>query len=334
MVQTRKHSEWLGERRRTWLKTAAAASAGALFGGAAWSQDSPQVVRMVIPYPPGNPLDAMARTLADSLRSTTKRNYVVDNKPGAGGIIGSTEVARAKPDGSVLLFTVSAHNIVPVLYSKLPFDVAKDFTPITQLAVSPGFALLVRPSSPFKTVADVVRQAKAKQESVSYGSFGAGTTTHLIGAMFALAAGVELLHVPFKGSPLTELMGGHIDLTWVGVSTAQPLIQEGKVRALAISWPNRIPDLPDVPTLAEFGYKDVDIPAWSGVYGPAGMPATIVQSIYADIVAASRRPEYAAAMKTAGAAISNMAPQQFAKLNAEELARYKKDIARLGIKLD
>lgn len=334
MIQIGTRSEWVDHRRRAWLKTAAAASAGALLGGTAWSQDSPQVVRLVVPYPAGNPLDAMARTFAESMRLTTKRNFVVDNKPGASGIIGTAEVARAKPDGSVLLLTVSAHNIIPVLYSKLPFDVTKDFTPITQLAVSPGFALLVRPGSPFKTVADVVRQAKERPEAISYGSFGAGTTTHLIAAMFARAAGIDLLHVPFRGSPLTELLGGHIDLTWIGTSTSQQLIQEGKVRALAISWPSRIPELPDVPTLAESGYKDVDIPAWSGVYGPPGMPASLVQSIHADIVSASRRPEYATAMKTMGATISNLAPQQFASLNAEELRRYKKDLAPLGIRLD
>lgn len=334
MVHIGMDVEWVDHPRRNWLKIAATASAGALLGGPAWSQDLSQVVRLVVPYPAGNPLDAMARIFAESMRLTTKRNFVVDNKPGASGIIGTAEVARAKPDGSVLLFTVSAHNIVPVLYSKLPFDVSKDFTPITQLAVSPGFALLVRPDSPFKTVSDVVRQAKSKPGMISYGSWGTGTTTHLIGAMFVRAAGIDLLHVPFKGAPLTDLIGGHIDLTWLGTSTAQQLIQEGKVRALAISWPNRITQLPEVPTLAESGYKDVDIPAWSGLYGPRNMPASLVQSIYADIIAASRRHEYANAMKAMGATISNLTPQQFVSLDAEELHRYKRDLAPLGIKLD
>jgi tripartite-type tricarboxylate transporter receptor subunit TctC len=318
--------------RRSWLRNAGAAVAASFLGRGALAQDD--TVRIVVPFPAGNPVDAGARVLAECLRITTRRNHIVDNKPGAGGIIGTAEVARARPDGSVLLFTTGGHNTTAVLYSKLPYDVLRDFTPITQLVTSPGFALLVRSDSRFKSVADVLREAKAKPGTVSYGSFGPGNTTHLIGALFARATGVDLLHVPFKSSPLQDLLGGHIDLTWFNTSGAQEFIDQGKMRALAISWPSRVPELPNVPTLAELGIKDVDIPAWTGLYGPPRMPAALVQSIYANVLAASRLPEYGTWTKSARIIVTNTPPQQFAAENAEELRRYRRDIAALGIKLD
>ncbi|MBC5768221.1 Bug family tripartite tricarboxylate transporter substrate binding protein [Ramlibacter albus] len=318
--------------RRTLLKAAGVAATGTLFGRRVLAQDN--VTRIVVPFPAGNPIDAIARVLAEALRQSTGRNYIVDNKAGAAGIIGTSEVARSRPDGSTMLFTTGGHNTNAVLYSKLPYDVSRDFTPITQLLVSPGFVLLTRADSRFKTLADVLAEAKAKPGTVSYASWGPGNTTHLVGALFARAARVDLMHVPYKGSPFPDLLGGHVDLTWFGTSPSMQLIQEGKVRALAISWPQRIPELPNVPSVAEFGFKDVDIPSWGGLFGPAGMPAALVQSIHADVVAASRRPEYVAAMKTMGATITNMAPQQFAELNAEELRRHRKDIGPLAIKLD
>ncbi|VTU28376.1 Argininosuccinate lyase [Variovorax sp. PBS-H4] len=325
-------SRALDSGRRTWLRQAGASVAASMLGSGAFAQDD--TVRIVVPFPAGNPIDAGARVLAECLRATTRRNHIVDNKPGAGGIIGSAEVARAKPDGSVLLFTTGGHNTTAVLYSKLPYDVLRDFTPITQLATSPGFALLVRSESRFKTVADVLREAKAKPGTVSYGSFGPGNTTHLVGALFARSAGVDLLHVPFKSSPLQDLMGGHIDLTWFNTSGAQEFIDHGKMRALAISWPSRVPELPNVPTLAELGVKDVDIPAWTGLYGPPRMPAALVQSLYANVVAASRQPEYTTWAKGSRVIVTNVPPQQFASENADELRRYRRDITPLGIKLD
>jgi tripartite-type tricarboxylate transporter receptor subunit TctC len=318
--------------RRALLRAAAAAVGGSLIGRAGYAQD--ETVRIVVPFPAGNPIDAGARILAENLRAVTRRNYIVDNKPGAGGIIGTAEVARAKPDGATLLFTTGGHNTSAVLYSKLPFDVVRDFTPITQLTVAPGFALLVRSESRFKSLADVLSEAKAKPGTVSYGSWGPGNTTHLIGALFARAAHVDLLHVPFKGSPLQDVMGGHVDLTWFNTSNSQQLVDEGKMRALAITWPSRLPEMPNVPTLAELGFKDVDIPAWTGLFGPARMPAPLVQSTHADVVAAARRPEYAAFIKTSRVIATNVTPQQFAQLNAEELRRYQRDIAPLGIRLD
>lgn len=320
-----------GPTRRGFLRTSAAASVALAALGASAQDD---IVRIVVPFPAGNPLDAMARVLAESLRQTTKRNYIVDNKPGAAGIIGTSEVARARPDGSVVLFTTGGHNTNAVLYSKLPYDVRRDFTPITQLSVSPGFALLVRAESRFKNLTQLVEEARSKPGTVSYGSWGAGNTTHLIAAMFARAAGIELLHIPYKGSPFQDVLAGHLDMTWFAATLSRQMVQEGKMRALAVSWPTRVPELPDTPTLVESGFKDVFLPAWAGLFGPPGMPAALVQRLHADVVTASQRPDYLAFMKTAGATVTNLLPQQFAALNAEELAQYQKDIVPLRIRLD
>jgi tripartite-type tricarboxylate transporter receptor subunit TctC len=192
----------------------------------------------------------------------------------------------------------------------------------------------VRADSRFKTLADVISDAKAKPGAISYGSWGIGNTTHLIGALFARSAGVDLLHVPYKGSPLQDFLGGHVDLTWFSSSLSLQMIQEGKVRPLATTWSRRTNELPNVPTLGESGLKDVTLPAWSGLYGPPGMSAALVQSIHADVETASRRPEYVATMKTLGVSVTNLPPAQFAARNAEELRRYQRDIAPLGIRLD
>lgn len=333
MAQFDRTFDSLGRQRRHWLKALALAPASAILSQAARAQSSPQVVRLVVPFPGGNPVDGIARALAEALRQTTSRTYVVDNRPGASGVIGSGDVARARPDGATLLFTTGGHLANAVLHSKMPYDVTRDFTPITQLQVSPGFVMMVRPDSRFKSVADVIREAKARPGTISYGSWGAGNPTHVVGAMFARAAGIDLLHVPYKGSPLQDFLGGHVDITWFSTLLSLPMIQEGKARALAVGYEQRVPELPDVPTLAELGIRNAELPAWSALYGPPGMPGALVQAIYSEVVAASRQPSYLAAMKYVGSVV-NMPPAQFARFNEEELARYRRDLTPLGISVD
>jgi tripartite-type tricarboxylate transporter receptor subunit TctC len=297
------------------------------------AQDS-RIVRIVVPLPVGNPVDAGIRMLADGLRTTTGRNYVVDNKPGAGGLIGAAEVAKAKPDGGTLLMTTSGHLLNAVLHTRMPYDVISDFTPISQLAVAPAYVLLVPTASRFKTLADVMREAKARPGTVSYGSYGAGNPTHVIGAMFERAAHAELVHVPYRGSPIQDFLGGQFNLLWLGALVAMQMLQDGQVRALAVTSPQRIAELPDVPTLTELGYPGVDLPAWMGLWGPAKMAPDLVQSIYTDFASASRRGDYQAFLrKNVGAPVS-MPPQQFAAFNVEELARYRRDLAPLNIRID
>jgi len=322
-----------GVSRRACLRKLGAFATVALGAPALRAEDS-RVYRIVVPLPVGNPVDASVRMLAEGLRATTGRNYVVDNKPGAGGLIGAGEVAKARPDGSTLLITTSGHLLNAVLHSKMPYDVISDFTPITQLAVAPAYVVLVRTQSRFRTLGDVLKEAKARPATISYGSFGPGNPTHVIGAMFARSANVDLVHVAYRGSPVQDLLGGQIELMWQGALTSMQMIQDGQVRALAVTSARRLPELPDVPTLTELGIAGVDLPAWSGLWGPPKMSPELVQAIYADFSMASRRADYRAFLQKNVGAPVEMSPQQFAAFNVEELARYRRDLTPLNIQID
>ncbi len=332
MIPSNRHFD-SGLSRRSCLRTLCAAAATTLGVAASRAQDA-RVHRLVLPLPVGNSVDAGVRMLAEGLRATTGRNYVVDNKPGAGGIIGAGEVAKAKPDGATLLITTSGHLLNAVLHSKLPYDVISDFSPIAQLAVAPAYVLLVRTESRYKALPEVMRDAKARPGTIGYGSYGAGNPTHVIGAMFARAANLELVHVPYRGSPVQDFLGGQFDLLWLGALTSMQMLQDGQARALAVTSPRRIAELPDVPTLTELGYPGVDLPAWMGVWGPPKMAPDLVQSIYSDFASAARRADYQAFLKKNVGAPVSMPPQQFAAFNVEELARYKRDIGPLNIRID
>lgn len=323
----------VGLSRRTCLRTFGAAAVTALAGPASRAQES-RLVRIVVPLPVGNPVDAGVRMLADGLRATTGRNHIVDNKPGAGGLIGASEVAKAKADGTTLLVTTSGHLLNAVLYSKLPYDVLNDFTPISQLAVAPAYVVLVSPKSRFKTLPDVLREAKTRPGTVSYGSYGAGNPTHVIGAMFARAASADLVHIPYRGSPVQDFVGGQFDLLWLGALTSMQMIHDGQARPLAVTSPRRLPELPEVPTLAELGIAGVDLPAWLGVWGPPKMAPELVQSIHAEFAAASQRPDYQAFLKKNVGVPVSMPPAQFAAFNVEEVARYRRDLTPLNIRMD
>lgn len=310
------------------------AAAAALVPHFANAQDSGQVVRIVVPFPPGNALDSAARALAESLHKTIKRNYIVDNKPGAGSVIGSTEVARAKPDGTVLLYTTGGHATNAALYRKLPFDSIKDFTPVTQISSSAGFLLLVNATSPYRTAQEFIAAAKADPGKLSYGSFGVGNTTHLVGALFARSAGLNLMHVPYKTSPIPDLLGGHIDAMFLGSSIARPLLEQGTVRALATSGDTRGGSLPNVPTFSELGFKGVDVPAWSGLLAPSGMSLALAEQIRNEVAEAVRQPEYIAVTKIMETKSVVSSPKDFAAYLAGEIARLKTQLAPLGIEMD
>ena len=333
MIQSTRNFD-SGLSRRACLRTLCAAAAATLGAPASRAQES-RAVRIVVPLPVGNAIDVSIRMLADGLRATTSRNYVVDNKPGAGGLIGAAEVAKAKPDGGTLLITTSGHLLNAVLHTKMPYDVIRDFTPISQLAVAPAYVVLVRTESRFKTLSDVLREAKARPGAVSYGSYGTGNPTHVIGAMFARAASAELVHVPYRGSPVQDFLGGQFDLLWLGALTSVQMIQDGQARPLAVTSPRRIAEMPDVPTLTELGHGGgVDLPAWMGVWGPPKMAPELVRSIYSDFATASQNPVYQAFLKKNVGAPVSMPPRQFASFNVEELARYRRDLTPLKIQID
>jgi tripartite-type tricarboxylate transporter receptor subunit TctC len=318
--------------RKTFITSlTGAALVAALFPGAAFAQAD--VIRIIVPIGAGNPFDTGARALADGLAKVTGKTVIVDNKPGAGGRIGTAEVARAKPDGMTLLYTTAGHATNAGLYNNLPYDPVKDFTPVTTVSKSSGFVLLVQKDSPFKTIQNLIATAKDKPDTVSYGSFGNGNTTHIIGAMFARAADIKLIHVPYK-SPVTDFLGGHVNMVFMGTSTAIPLIKDGRVRALAVSAQEPDPELPGVPTFKQLGYKDVEVPAWSGMLAPHGMPDDKVQALYAQIGEAVKQQAYQDNLKLTQGKVVMTKPQDFKKQLEGEVARFKKELPELGIKGD
>ena len=305
-----------------------------LVPAAASAQAGAQIYRIVVPIGAGTPFDVGARALAQSLHQVTGRNYIVENKPGAGSTIGTAEVARAKPDGTTLLYTTAGHATVAGLYSKLPYDPIKDFTPITMTSQSKGMVMLVRADSPFKSAQEVIDRARAKPGSMTYGSYGVGNTTHVVGALFAREAKLDLIHVPYKTSPLIDLMGGQIDVVFQGSSTAIAMIKEGKLRALATSNHERDPTLPGVPTFRELGVQGAEVPTWAGVLAPAGMPQAQVDALYKDIVAATRTATFQEWATTNDSTLVLMQPEDFTKNVHQAVARFTTLIPSLGIRLD
>jgi tripartite-type tricarboxylate transporter receptor subunit TctC len=308
-----------------------AAFAAALLPGAAFAQAD--LIRIVVPIGPGNPFDSSARAFAEGLAKVTGKTVIVENKAGAGGRIATADVAKARPDGTVLLFTTAGHATNAGLYSDLPYDPVKDFTPISVIGKSSGFALLVPAGSPYKTIQELIAAAKARPDHLNYGSFGNGNTTHVIAAMFARAASIRLVHVPYK-SPVNDLLGGHVNMVFMGASTALPLLNDGRVRALAISSEERDAEFPGVPTFRELGLKDVDVPAWSGLLAPAGMPADKAQALFKQVAEAVRQPVYQDYLKISKGRVVLSSPPEFRKSLEAEVARFRKELPELGIKGD
>lgn len=314
--------------------TGAAATGFGTSASAQGAPGGPAVVRIVMPFPAGTAIDASVRGLAEALQKTTKRSYIVDNKPGASGMIGTAEVARAAPDGGTLLFTTGGHTTNAAIFKKLPYDSLKDFTPITQVAAWDGFVMLVSSTSPYKTFQEYVAAAKASPGKLSYASYGVGNTSHVIAALLAHAAGMNLLHVPYKDSPLPDVISGRVDALFLGASLARPYLTDGKLRALAVAGDARQSGLPDVPAFAEFGFKGVDVPTWSGLMGPAGMTQATLQLVHRDVAEASRHPDFVAAMRKLEMRAVASSPGDFAGYVTSEITRLKAQVAPLGIALD
>jgi tripartite-type tricarboxylate transporter receptor subunit TctC len=241
-------------------------------------------VHMFIGFPAGTSTDILARLLAQKLGDAWGQQVVADNRAGAGSSIAAAAVAKATPDGYTLLFNSSAQSINPALYAKLPYDTLKDFVEIAMVASQPN-VLVVNPSSSIKSVADLIAEAKAKPGQINFGSAGVGTGTHLNMEKFKLMAGIDVTHIPYKGTPevVTDIIGGRTTAYFAPISAALPLVQGGKLRALAVSGGKRTSQLPNIPTVAEAGVKGFEFMLWFGVWGPAGMPADLVSKIAGDI---------------------------------------------------
>jgi tripartite-type tricarboxylate transporter receptor subunit TctC len=252
------------------------------FATAAAAQNKP--VRIVVAYPPGGGIDVMGRQIAEKLTAAWGQPVVVENRPGANTIVAAEAVARAAPDGSTVLLTTDAtFSINPHLYAKLPYDAERDFFPVTMLVLLQQL-LVANPSLPANTLADLIRLAKEKPGTINYASYGSGSQPHLSGEMLKYKAGIDLVHVPYKGISLAvpAVMAGEVQLTFAGIATSMGPLKGGRIKALAIGGPKRSPLLPEVPTFAELGYPEVETHAWFGLFLPAHSPREAMERIYAD----------------------------------------------------
>jgi tripartite-type tricarboxylate transporter receptor subunit TctC len=325
----------VGNSRRAFLRAlGVTVTSGTVGLEASHAQALPDTTRIIVPFPGGNPVENSTRALVQVLNKTSGRNYIVDNKPGATGLLGAAEAAKARGDGSTLLLVTGGFTTSAVLYSKLPYDTFNDFRGVSQVLTAPGFALLVRANSPYRTVQDLIKAAQQKPNTVSYASLGNGGVTHLIGALFANAVKAEFLHVPYRTSPMPDLLGGHVDTTWSGTTISKPLVASGQVRILAVSSPTRMAEAPDAPTFAELGLQEVDVPAWTGYVAPRGMTSDLANRLHKEIATATQHPDFAAYIKTAGNDVITTTPSQFDAYLRSEVNRYGKVLPPLGIKMD
>ena len=293
-------------------------------------------VRLIVPYPPGGGNDNLARIFAQKLGERLNQPFVVENRPGAGTLIGTEAAAKAQGDGYVLLLSsIVTHALAPALYPKVPYDPIRDFVPVTTLAVAPT-VLVVNQAFPAKSVQEVITLAKASPGKYTFASGGNGTTPHISGEIFKSMTGTDLLHVPYKGGApaIADLMGGQVNMIFDTAASAMPHVRSGKLRALAIATPKRHPDFPDLPTFAEQGLPDYSINSWYSLHAPAGTPREIVQRLHAEVVSALRSPDVIEKLRALNADPGGMPPDEFDAFVRAELERYGQVIRKAGIKLE
>ena len=309
------------------------ALAVALAASAAHGQTYPtKPVHVIVPFTPGSATDVVARTVAQALSSRLGQVFVVENRPGAGGTIGANIVAKSAPDGYTLLVNSSGHTVNPSIYPSLPFDTAKDFTGISLLAEQPNI-LVVAPSKSWKTAADLVKAPKAEPGKLTYASAGAGSATHMNAEKFRVSAGIDAVHIPYKGTPeaLTDTMNGRVDYFFAPVIAALPMVRDNRVTALAVGSAKRASVLPDVPTTEEADYPGSAYNFWVGMLAPAGTPPAIVERLNNEVVAALASPEVKDRLAALGADAAPMAAADFDKMIAQELNDNAQLVKQAGI---
>ena len=293
-------------------------------------------IHFVVPYPAGGPLDTVARLLGQKVSESVKQTVIVENKPGAGGNIGADFVAKSAPDGyTILMGAVATHAINPTLYSHIPYDPVKDFAPVTEVAWTPN-VLVVNPSLPVTSVKEFIAYAKAHPNQLNFGSGSTGSAGHLAGELFKSMAGVQMVHVPYKGAApaMQDLIGGQIQLMFDNLASSLGQIRAGRVRALAVTTLKRSSLAPDLPTIAESGLPGFDISTWFGVFAPGGTPQPIVRKLHDEFVQALRAPDVQAKFRTLGAEPVGNTPEEFAAYIRSESQKYAKVIMASGAKVD
>jgi tripartite-type tricarboxylate transporter receptor subunit TctC len=305
--------------------------------GIATAQSWPtKPIKWIVPFAAGGTTDILARTVAEKLSVSLGQPVIIDNRPGAGGGLGAEVTAKSPPDGYTIMGgTISTHAINASLYNNLPYDPVKDFTAITLIARVPNM-LVVNPDIPARSVAELITLMKANPGKYTFASSGNGTSQHLSGELFKSMAGVDMQHVPYKGSPpaLQDVMGGQVSMTFDNITTALPLARSGKLRALAVTTARRSSVAPDVPTLAESGLPGYEIGSWQGVFAPAGVPPAIVKRLNTEIVKILNMPDVKEKLAALGAEVVANSSEDFTTLVKAEVVKWSDVVKKSGAKVD
>jgi tripartite-type tricarboxylate transporter receptor subunit TctC len=337
-IPHRVHIVWRSFMRSTLLRPfslALAVSLAVLCGGVQAQAWPSRPVRILIAFPPGGAIDIVARLMSPKLSESLGQPVLVENRPGAGGLVGTELAAKAAPDGYTVFFgTLGNLSVNPLLYPKLPFDISRDFAPLTQV-VSTTFMLYVNPALPVKTVPELIAYARSRPGGINYSSSGNGGAPHLAGELFNAMAGVKMVHVPYKGSSqsVTDVMGGQVQLTFDSLALGLPYVKAGKLRALATLGPKRIAQLPDVPAVNETlpGYE---VTNWFGMVVPAATPRDVVARLHAEIVKVLRIPEVRDNLTAQGTEPVGSTPEEFGAYMKSEAVKWARVIREANIRAD
>ena len=323
-----RHFLWLSRLCRAWL------IGSALVCASGWAAYPERPVKIVVPFSPGGGTDSITRTLASGMAQALGQAVVVDNKPGAGTIIGSDLVAKSAPDGYTLVMATFAHAVNPSLMSKLPFDTDKAFAPVGMVARGPN-VLVVRADSPLKSVKEVLETARAQPGKLSYASQGNGTSAHLAGEMFENLAKVKMTHVPYRGAgpAMTDLLGGQVDMMFATAAAVAPHVAAGKLRALAVTTTERSPVMKSVPSVAE-SVSAYAVESWYGLFAPAGTPADVIAKLNAAVRQATQSADFKKKLEPEGLNVATGAPQELEDYVRKEESRWRKIVTENNIKPD
>jgi tripartite-type tricarboxylate transporter receptor subunit TctC len=314
---------------------ALAATAFIAAGGAAAQPYPARPVRLIVPFSPGGAADVPMRIIAQKLSEQMGQQVVIENRPGAGSTIGADLAAKALPDGYTLFAISNTHFVSAALYKRLPYDSLSDFTPITQMTSAPN-VLVVHPSLPAKTVKELVALARSRPRQIDYASSGNGSTQHLTGALFCKMAGIEMTHIPYRGSgPVTaDLLGGQVQVAFPGIAGMLPHIKTGRLRALGVTGARRSPEMPDVPTISEAGVKDYVMVAWFGLAGPGHLPREIQMKLHGEALRAVKAPEVQKGLSGVGQEVAwQETPERFLEFMKAEAARWARAVRDSGAQM-